>query len=222
MNSRTSNHKHALLMDKIYSIQRFFYDYTRIFFLWGRETALKNINVNPSDNLLEVGTGTARNLIKLAKRYPQNTFFGLDASQQMLKTAQTKVNASDKQQQIKLVCELAENVKPTHFALKNPFDIILFSYSICMIPEWKKAIDNALMNLKSNGILYITDFGDLSGFPKPISYLIKKFLKMHFVVFRQEVLDYLYDLERQGKGKINFQSIFGGYAFLLQFKKKEL
>ena len=43
----------------------------------------------------EIGCGTARNLIKMAKRYPSAHFYGLDASDEMLKTARKALARSD-------------------------------------------------------------------------------------------------------------------------------
>ncbi|HLM61286.1 MAG TPA: class I SAM-dependent methyltransferase [Pyrinomonadaceae bacterium] len=78
-------------MDRMYRHQRYFYDFTRKYYLLGRDRLLKKINVRADENVLEIGCGTGR-LIIPAKKFPNARFFGLDASSEMLRTAQTKVD----------------------------------------------------------------------------------------------------------------------------------
>ncbi len=87
----TSNaDEHAEKMDRIYKLQRHFYDLTRKFYLLGRDRLIEMMALKPGMNVLEIGCGTARNLIALAKKHPQIQFYGLDASREMLETAQKK------------------------------------------------------------------------------------------------------------------------------------
>ena len=83
----TATDDHAGLMDKVYRRQRFFYDLTRKYYLFGRDRLIRSLKLAPGDRLVEVGCGTARNLVKIARRYPGAELFGLDASSEMLKTA---------------------------------------------------------------------------------------------------------------------------------------
>jgi S-adenosylmethionine-diacylgycerolhomoserine-N-methlytransferase len=39
-----------------------------------------------------------------------------------------------------------------------PVDVVTFSYSLTMIPDWFAAIDNALQMLKPGGVLGVVDF----------------------------------------------------------------
>ena len=77
-------------MDRMYHLQRHFYDATRKYYLLGRDQLLKEMNVRRGQTVLEVGCGTGRNLVILAKRHPDAQFFGLDASAAMLETAKSK------------------------------------------------------------------------------------------------------------------------------------
>ena len=78
-------------MDSTYRVQRYFYDVTRKYYLLGRDRLLREMNVQPGETVLEVGCGTGRNLIILARRHPDARFFGLDASASMLETAEWKI-----------------------------------------------------------------------------------------------------------------------------------
>src|SRR5688500_20359773 len=79
-------------MDRMYRLQRYFYDVTRKYYLLGRDQLLNEMEVQPGEYVLEAGCGTARNLIILARRHPDAHFFGLDASAAMLETAQAKID----------------------------------------------------------------------------------------------------------------------------------
>src|SRR5207248_267479 len=61
---------HAALMDKVYRRQRYFYDFTRKYYLFGRDRAIHELRLPAGARLVEVGCGTARNLVRIARRYP--------------------------------------------------------------------------------------------------------------------------------------------------------
>jgi S-adenosylmethionine-diacylgycerolhomoserine-N-methlytransferase len=151
---------HVQLMDQVYRYQRYFYDFTRKYYLFGRDTLIREMDVHDGDHVLEMGCGTARNLISLAQKHPKAFFYGLDASNEMLKTAESKVKSKGLENRIVLQQCLAEQVnhKDT-FDLDQPFDSVFFSYSLTMIPTWKDAITAAIANLKPGGYIYIVDFG---------------------------------------------------------------
>ena len=77
----------AEAMDRLYSRQRFIYDATRRYYLWGRDELIANLDVPEGGTALEIGCGTARNLVAAARRYPSARLFGLDISEVMLATA---------------------------------------------------------------------------------------------------------------------------------------
>ena len=81
----------ALAMDRMYRLTRHVYDLTRAYYLLGRDRMLAKVATNAGTATLEVGCGTARNLIKLARRPEPGLLCGLDASQEMLDTAATSI-----------------------------------------------------------------------------------------------------------------------------------
>src|SRR6202012_4815674 len=81
-------HNHAELMDRVYRRQRYIYDFTRKYYLFGRDRLIRELALKPGARVIEVGCGTARNLIKIAQAYPQAQLFGLDASDAMLESAE--------------------------------------------------------------------------------------------------------------------------------------
>ncbi len=206
-------------MDKMYRHQRYFYDLTRKYYLLGRDRLIKEMKISSGENVLEIGCGTARNLIILARKYPKIHFFGLDASAAMLETAQTKIDAKNIEN-ITLKPALADDFTfDKTFDLEKPFDAIFFSYSISMIPPWRESIENALKNLKSERAIYIVDFYDQSELPAWFRKILQTWLKQFHVKYPKELIPYLEDLEKNGLGKLSVKSIFKSYSFIAEFNK---
>src|SRR5471030_1540536 len=81
----------ADLMDRIYRHQRPLCDFTRKYYLLGRDRLIDRLKPGIGDPVLEIGCGTARNLVVAARRYPRARFFGIDISGEMLVTAASTV-----------------------------------------------------------------------------------------------------------------------------------
>jgi S-adenosylmethionine-diacylgycerolhomoserine-N-methlytransferase len=103
------------------------------------------------------------------------------------------------------------------FGLEAKFDSIFFSYSISMIPPWRESIENALANLKPGGTLYIVDFYDQLDLPRWFRVLLKGWLRQFHVQFWGELIPFLYDLDRSGKGRLKIESVARRYAFIATF-----
>ncbi len=206
-------------MDRMYRYQRYFYDTTRKFYLFGRDKLIAQMDVQPGENVLEVGCGTGRNLVILAAKSPRTHFFGLDASSEMLKTAQAKVDAK-KTSNVTLEVALADDFtfKDT-FGLDAPFDTIYFSYSITMIPTWRESIANALENLKPGHKIYIVDFYDQKDLPGWFRKVLQVWLKQFHVQFWSDLMPHLESLEKQGRVKLQITSVFKRYSFIAELTK---
>jgi S-adenosylmethionine-diacylgycerolhomoserine-N-methlytransferase len=161
--------EHGRTMDRLYRFQRHFYDATRPFFLLGRDALLDRLEVAPGHRVLEMGCGTARNLIALAKRRHDIELFGVDASNEMLRSAQKSIRRSGHGSRITVARCFAEEVdyKAT-FGLDDKLDRVFYSYSLSMIPEWKAALDAGFRNLKPGGTLHVVDFWDQAKWPRPL------------------------------------------------------
>lgn len=206
-------------MNRMYRHQRYFYNITRKYYLLGRDKLIAQMDVQPGENVLEVGCGTGRNLIILAKKYPNANFFGLDASSEMLRTAQTKIDDLNLKN-IRLETALADDFSYREtFNLKKPFDGIFFSYSISMIPTWKESIAVVLTNLARGGNFYIVDFYDQKDLPQWFRRILKNWLEKFHVQFWSGLLPHLEELEKQGLGKLEISAIVCRYAFITKFEK---
>lgn len=204
-------------MDQMYRWTRHIYDLTRKYYLLGRDHLIENLDAKTGQAVVEVGCGTARNLVKISKTYPEAKLFGLDASDEMLKTARKNIEGRDN---IVLKQAFSQSFDPkTHFGLDKPIDKIVFSYSLSIIPPWQESIDHALELLPEGGEIHIVDFGGQEDLPAPISRFIFWWLKMFHVYHKPEILDYLKRLEVEKKGALEVQHLYKGYTYHAVFRK---
>jgi S-adenosylmethionine-diacylgycerolhomoserine-N-methlytransferase len=208
-------------MDRMYRLQRYIYDFTRRYYLLGRDRLLDEMELPPNARVVEIGCGTARNLIRLARRRPDVVCFGLDVSHEMLATAQRKVNGAGFESRITLRHGLAEELDYRGtFGLETPFDAAFFSYSLSMIPTWTLAVEAALKNLPPEAAFYVVDFWDQGDWPGWFRRLLKGWLELFHVHYRPELLEHLRRLGAKGVGSLTLQSVAGRYAYLAMFRKR--
>jgi S-adenosylmethionine-diacylgycerolhomoserine-N-methlytransferase len=215
----------AVAMDRMYRVTRHIYDVTRAYYLLGRDRMLAKVVTNPSTATLEVGCGTARNLIKLARRPDPGLLCGLDASQEMLDTAAASISRAGVpaagHERIRLRQGLAECLDAkTMFGRDEPFDTIFFSYCLSMVPTWPGAIEAAMANLKTGGHLVIVDFWDQKDLPGVFAAGLKKWLSLFHVHYRPEVHNALAALGTAGRADVTFESVQKRYAYIASLKKR--
>jgi len=206
-------------MDRMYRYQRYFYDFTRKYYLLGRDRLIKEMKISEGERVLEIGCGTGRNLIILAKKHPRTRFFGLDASAAMLETAKKKIRKKNIDN-ITLTTALADDFSfGETFDLKQKFDVIFFSYSISMIPSWKAAILNALKNLETEKCFYIVDFYTQSKLPHWFRKILQSWLKQFHVKYPEDLIPFLENLQRRNVGLFELKPLFKHYSFIIKFQK---
>jgi S-adenosylmethionine-diacylgycerolhomoserine-N-methlytransferase len=207
-------------MDRMYRWTRHVYDLSRKYYLLGRDRLLREMELQPGDRVLEIGCGTARNLIKLARLRREVRGYGLDVSTEMLATAAKKVRRRGLQDRITLTHCFAEQLDYAKtFGLDGPFDAVFFSYSLSMIPPFREAIDAALRSLKRGGVMYVVDFWDQGKWPGIFRLALKGWLNLFHVHFRPELLEYLQELDQKGVGSLVVKPVVGRYAYLATFRK---
>jgi S-adenosylmethionine-diacylgycerolhomoserine-N-methlytransferase len=141
-----------------YRWQSLIYDLTRWSFLFGRNEILTRLPVAAGTDLclLEVGCGTGRNLLRLAKKHPNMRLMGLDVSPDMLQRA---AKATESYSRRILLLEKAYGPAPV--ALPQVPDMVLFSYALTMFnPGWEQAIAQARADLPDGGYIAVVDFHD--------------------------------------------------------------
>lgn len=207
-------------MDQMYRHQRYFYDLTRKYYLFGRDRLIAELPVGKKDHICEVGCGTARNLVLLGRKHLQARLYGVDASAEMLKTAASSVQAAGLGERVKLATALATTFTPKLFDLTAPFDRLIYSYSLSMMDDWREALEHGVKQLKPGGTVHIVDFGDQEGLPRWFKAMLGTWLKQFHVRFRPEVRAYLDEQARNGRGHVTYRSVMRGYAYRLDFSTK--
>ena len=202
--------EHDGLMDRVYRRQRHIYDFTRKYYLFGRDRLIGQLALAPSETLVEVGCGTARNLIAIARRYPGSRLFGLDASEAMLGTARAAVRKAGLEHRIVLMQGLAEELSPARFGIEH-FDRVMFSYSLSMFPDWQGALATGFAALSPKGTVHVVDFGDLTGLGRIGRHMMLAWLGLFHVTPRVEFLAALEQVTRSQGG---LSLLPGRYAFI--------
>lgn len=215
----SGDQNHAALMDGVYRHQRHIYDFTRKYYLLGRDRLIDGLAPGPRARIVEIGCGTARNLIRLAKRYPDARLFGLDASHSMLETAARAIARAGLAERIVLAHGYAEELNPGLFGRTEPFDDVVFSYSLSMIPDWEQALGAAQAALSPTGRVHVVDFGDLGGLVRPARAALLAWLGLFHVEPRVEFLG---AWEGSATKCLRFQVLAGRYAFLLTCAGRDL
>ena len=122
-------------MDRIYRSQRFIYDLTRRPYLLGRTALIASLQPPAGGHVLEIGCGTAWNLIRAAERYPDARFYGLDVSSAMLVTARQSIARAGLERHIVVAQADATSFEPMGPFGRAAFDRVFFSYALSMIPD---------------------------------------------------------------------------------------
>ena len=210
----------TLRMDRMYRYQRHIYDLSRKFYLLGRDRLVRELQPGPRARICEIGCGTGRNLVALARRYPDAEIFGIDASNEMLKTARATIARAGLAGRIRIARCLADELDPAAtFGLGAPFDAAVFSYTLSMIPDWGRAIDRAVEVLKPSGVLVIVDFSEQRGLPAWFRGLLRRWLTLFEVTPRACLPDYLRALARRERGSLMVEPLYRDYACLIRYQR---
>lgn len=201
------------LMDDVYALHRHFYDFTRKFYLFGRDLLIRELAVPAGGTVLEVGCGTARNLVKAAQRYPQARCYGFDISEAMLETARKSVARHGLSERVTLAQGDAGSFDTqTLFGLET-VDRVFMSYTLSMIPPWQEAIARGAASLAPGGSLHIVDFGQYERLPQFLKRFHFKNLNDFHVFPRRELPAVLRRIAEEHDMALDFRSLWRGYCW---------
>ena len=205
---------HATAMDRMYRHTRHIYDLTRKPYLLGRDRLIAELGLEAGGSVLEMGCGTGRNLIAVARAYPKAELYGFDISEEMLKTAKAAVNLAGLADRIHLLQGDATEFDAAAAFGREAFDRVYFSYTLSMVPLWRAALARGLALTNSDGRFSVVDFGfceELGRVPRAI---LHGWLKLFRVTPRAELEDELKALARNRGRQFRFERPFRGYAQL--------
>ena len=177
----------AALMDRVYRRQRHFYDLTRKHYLLGRDRLIEGLAPPPGSRVLEIGCGTARNLVTAARAWPEAHFFGIDISAEMLDTARRVVGRAGLASRIELARGDATSFDPAWLFGVPGFSRVFCSYSLSMIPAWRAVLGEARRWLTPDGELHIVDFGGQERLPRWFRAGLRRWLARFHVAPRDEL-----------------------------------
>jgi S-adenosylmethionine-diacylgycerolhomoserine-N-methlytransferase len=127
------------------------YDRFREHLLHGREQLIGKLPLVEDAHVVDLGGGTGRNIEFFAGRVSRIARYDVvDLCEPML----------DRAQQRRAIYPQLHTIHgdATRWQPDAPVDLVILSYALTMIPNWRAAIVNALGMLKSGGVLGVVDF----------------------------------------------------------------
>lgn len=115
------------------------------------DALLERMRLAPGADVLDIGCGTGASCRRILERLPGSRVWGLDFSPAMLAKARTSVAAAPGR--LHLVEGDAGSLPDT---VRGPFDGIVYSASIFLVPDFEKSLDQARRLLRSGGTLGLT------------------------------------------------------------------
>lgn len=199
-------------MDRMYRLTRHVYDLTRKPYLLGRDRMIAGLALPAGGSVLEMGCGTARNLVAVGRRYPDARLHGFDISSEMLKTATANVRRSG----MTIALDEGDACRfdaAAAFGVAR-FDRVYFSYTLSMIPDWRTALAHGLDLTAEDGRLSVVDFGFCEGLGAPARALLHGWLGLFHVTPRRELEAEMVALARTSGRPLRFERPARGYAQL--------
>jgi len=200
------------LMNRIYRHQRYIYDFTRKYYLLGRDRMIAEIDARDGARVLEIGCGTGRNLIVTARKYPGARCFGIDVSTEMLDSAIRAILRAGLATRIRVAHGDATRFDPESLFGVAQFDRIFISYSLSMIPQWRSVVDTAISLLAPDGELRIIDFGGQERLPGAFRRLLRRWLALFHVAPRDDLEAILRARAAATGSTLTFARPYRGYA----------
>lgn len=202
----------ASLMDGIYRHQRHVYDLTRRYYLLGRNDLIAALRPPAGGTMLEIGCGTARNLVLAARRYPHAQLFGIDISVEMLKSAEATVSRNGLGTRVNLAQGDATRFDAAGLFSVAKFDRVFLSYSLSMIPGWEAALHQAAEAVAPGGELHVVDFGEQTALPGWFGKALKAWLARFHVTPRANLGDVMAAIAEDHQAELSFSTLYRDYA----------
>ncbi len=144
---------HAERLESFYSGQAEHYDDFRRRLLKGRREMYRSVPVKPGAVWVDMGGGTGSNLEYIQDRVPAlGSVHVVDLSASLLAVARKRFAERGWNHVHAVEADVTVYTPP------EPADVVTFSYSLTMIPNWFAAIDQALRILKPGGHIGVVDF----------------------------------------------------------------
>src|SRR5262245_42335763 len=152
-------------MSNYYREQSHFYDATQWMFLYGRNTVVEQTDIRPGDRVVEIGCGNGSNFQAIQRRLlGSGEILGVDCARPMLDKAARRIR-ENRWKNVRLIdVEYGKEV-----ITRGRTNVVLFSYSLSMISDWKLALACAHAELWPGGRIGVVDCCKLSNGSKLFS-----------------------------------------------------
>jgi demethylmenaquinone methyltransferase/2-methoxy-6-polyprenyl-1,4-benzoquinol methylase len=140
-------------VQRLYTLVASIYDLrVRLFFRW-RKAALRALRPRPGDTVLDLACGTGLNFRHIVKWIgPEGRIVGVDCTRAMLKQARRKL-ARRRWDGVALVEGDATSLP----LASESCDAVLCSYGMAIIPDYRRAVGEAVRVLKPGGRLVMLE-----------------------------------------------------------------
>ncbi len=161
--TRVRGETHAERLESFYAPQQRTYDAFRARMLHGRRELLESIDAPPNAVWIDFGAGTGENAEHLNQTLASiSMLYLVDLCPALLTAAEERI-ANRGWSNVWAVCADATTFCPP----ERQADVVTFSYSLTMIPDWFRAIDHAYEILKPGGLIGVVDFYVSRKYPRP-------------------------------------------------------
>ncbi len=161
--TRAHGDTHRERLDAFYRGQADGYDDFRKRLLKGREEMVAHLPLPPGAVWVDLGGGTGANLAMAGERLAGlGKAYVVDLCPALVRVARERAAAAG-WGNVSVVEADATTFRPE----EETVDVVTFSYSLTMIPEWFKAIDHALGLLRPGGVIGVADFYVSKKYPTP-------------------------------------------------------
>lgn len=145
---------HKDRLDSFYAGQADAYDHFRKRLLHGRQEMIDSVPTPVGGVWVDLGAGTGENAERIGERLKDvRQLYLVDLCPSLLRVARERI-ARHGWTNVEAVEADATQYRPA----TGQADVVTFSYSLTMIPDWFRVIDQALTWLKPGGMLGVVDF----------------------------------------------------------------
>jgi S-adenosylmethionine-diacylgycerolhomoserine-N-methlytransferase len=188
-------------LESFYKDQSENYDAYRQRFLHGKREVMSVFPLIRNKNVLDIGGATGFNFEYIKDNvsiYKQITI--LDLCKSLLEVADARIQLNN-----------WKNVKTCHkdvmtFTQTQKYDVIMISYTLTMVPDWKLILEKIRDLLEDDGYFVITDFTVDEG-----ETFWKKVFATDKVYLNSEHVEYIRTLFKQEK---YFKEDYGGFPYV--------
>jgi len=152
--ARTRGHTHQERLEAFYQGQADGYDNFRRRLLHGRDEMMAALDAPAGARMLDLGGGTGSNIEYLGDRLARlEKVTIVDLCPSLLHAAQRRIERNGWANVETVLADVTTYQPPD-----GPVDVVTFSYSLTMIPNWFRALENAYSLLRPGGQIGVVDF----------------------------------------------------------------